>query len=51
MPLPGVINRFGEDACRFLGRVESHGILRVDEVGAELRLALKLKRHGKPIKP
>jgi hypothetical protein len=40
LSLTGEVDRFAQNARRLLWRVETHGILRIDEVHAPLRLAL-----------
>jgi hypothetical protein len=41
LSLPGVIDRLGEDPRRFLGRVESHGVFRGDEIQPPLSLPVQ----------
>lgn len=44
LSLTRVIDRLGEDARSFLGRVKTRQVLRPDKVQKELRAALKLER-------
>ena len=45
LPLPGKVYGFREDARGFLGGVEAHRVLGVDEINAELGLALESIRR------